>query len=113
MTVIQKSRAGQARFDRYRHRVPCDLVLAGGQHRGIVTDVSASGLYVCTNERCDPGASVRLVLHDENDELELDACVVREHRTSRHYTTGIPSGLGLRIVSAPENYFQLLARLSL
>ncbi len=113
MTVIQKSRAGQARFDRYRHRVPCDLVLAGGQHRGIVTDFSASGLYVCTNERCDPGASVRIVLHDENGGLELDACVVREHRTSRHHTTGIPSGLGLRIVSAPERYFQLLARLSL
>jgi hypothetical protein len=112
MAVTQKSRDGHARFDRYRHRVTCDLVLEGTRHRGIVTDVSASGLYVCTKERSDPGATVRLVLHEDNEELELDACVVREHRTSRHYTTGIPSGLGVRIVAAPESYFQLLARLS-
>ena len=43
--------------------------------------------------------------------LEVDAEGVREHRMSRHHTTGTPSGLGLRIISAPEAFFQLLAEL--
>ncbi len=65
-----------------------------------------------TREMAGNGATVRLILHEESGEIELDAQVVREHRMSRHHTTGTPSGLGLRITSAPEPFFQLLATLS-
>lgn len=90
----------------------CDLLIAGKRHSAIVTDLSASGLYVRTQQMPDHGAAVRLILHPESGEIELDAEVVREHRMSRHHTTGTPSGLGLRIVSAPEAFFQLLTELS-
>ncbi len=65
-----------------------------------------------TQEGAESGATVRLILHEESGEIELDAQVVREHRMSQHHTTGIPSGLGLKIVSAPEPFYRLLAQLS-
>ena len=103
---------GLSQFDRFRHRVTCDLILQGSRYSGIVTDLSASGLYVRTHAVSESGVSVHLVLHEPSGEIELDAEVVREHRASRHHTTGIPSGLGLRVRSAPEAFFQLLSRLA-
>lgn len=99
-------------FDRFRRRITCDLIIGDRRHSAIVTDLSASGLYVRTQESAEQGTAVRLILHEEAGEVELDARVVREHRMSRHHTTGIPSGLGLRVVSAPEAFFQLLSALS-
>ncbi|MFP6608345.1 MAG: PilZ domain-containing protein [Myxococcota bacterium] len=110
---VSRKPAGQggSQFTRVRHRITCDLVIAGKHHSAIVTDLSASGLYVRTQEMPEQGARVRLILHEESGEIEIDAEVVREHRMSRHHTTGTPSGLGLRIISAPEAFFQLLAEL--
>jgi len=102
---------GGSQFGRVRHRITCDLVIAGKRHGAIVTDLSASGLYVRTQEMPVQGARVRLILHEESGEIEIDAEVVREHRMSRHHTTGAPSGLGLRIISAPEPFFHLLSEL--
>lgn len=104
-------RSPQSRFGRFKHRVTCDLYIAGTRSSAIVTDLSASGLYVRTSQQPDPGTRVRLVLHEECGEIEVDACVAREHRMSRHHTTGTPSGLGLQIVSAPEIYFHMLTDL--
>ncbi len=112
MSISSESRGRPAPFSRFRHRVVCDLIVAGASHRAIVTDVSASGLYVRTQEKAAPGSALRLVLHEDEGLFELDAQVVREHRLSQHHATGIPSGLGVRIVAAPEAYFQLLAKLS-
>lgn len=100
-----------ARFERYRHRVTCDLYVQGRRSSAIVTDLSASGLYLRTTEQPECGTTVRLVLHEECGEIEVLARVAREHRISRHHTTGTPTGLGLQIVSAPELYFRLLAEL--
>ena len=100
-----------SQFGRVRHRITCDLLIAGKRHSAIVTDLSASGLYVRTREAPEHGTRIVLLLHEQAGEIEIDAEVVREHRMSRHHTTGTPSGLGLRIVSAPEPYFHLLADL--
>ena len=112
MSVTDERRRRPATFTRFRRRVPCELIVQGRRHGGLVTDLSASGLYVRSKEKAETGSIVRVILHEEDGELELHARVAREHRMSRHHTTGIPSGLGLSIVSAPEAYFQLLAKLS-
>ena len=112
MSATDERRRRPVSFTRFRRRVPCELILQGRRHGALVTDLSASGLYVRSQEKAETGTMVRVVLHEEDGELELHARVAREHRMSRHHTTGIPSGLGLSILSAPEAYFQLLARLS-
>jgi hypothetical protein len=98
-------------FERYRRRVTCDLIVEGSRHGALVTDLSASGLFVRTKHTSRAGDRVRLVLHEDEGELEIDARVVREHRMSRHNTTGTPSGIGVTIMAAPEQYFHLLSRL--
>jgi hypothetical protein len=103
---------GQQRFSRIKHRVSCDIVIGDQRHRALVTDLSANGLYVRTPQKAQPGSSVRLILHEPQGEVEVDARVAREHRMSLHHTTGTPSGLGLQIVAAPENYFRLIAELT-
>lgn len=113
MTLPRKAaRVLQLRFERVRRRITCDLYIAGERHSAIVTDLSASGLYVRTPEAPESGASVRLVLHEEGGEIEIDAEVVREDRLRCGHTPGTPSGVGLKIKSAPQRYFQLLAKLS-
>lgn len=89
----------------------CDLIAEGSRHGGLITDLSASGLYVRTNHTSQAGDRILLVLHDKAGEVEVDARVVRNHRMSRHHTTGAPSGLGVHIVAAPESYFHLLSKL--
>jgi hypothetical protein len=66
---------------------------------------------VRTKHTSRTGDRVRIVLHEEEGELEIDARVVREHRMNRHHTTGTPSGIGVSIMSAPEGYFHMLTRL--
>lgn len=100
------------RFPRVKRRVTCDLLIQGQQFSGLVTDISANGLYVRTRAKVEPGSMARVILHEGQGELELDVQVARGHRMSRHHTTGIPSGLGLQILAAPEEYFQLLAALA-
>jgi len=99
-------------FERYRRRMTCDLIVEGSRHGAIVTDLSASGLFLRTKHTSRTGDRVRIVLREREGELEIDARVVREHRMSRHHTTGAPSGIGVSIVAAPESYFQMLSRLS-
>ncbi len=111
MGIARKGRAPNSRFGRYKRRVTCDFFVGGKRFSAIVTDLSASGLYIRTTELPEPGTTVRLVLHEECGEIEIFATVAREHRMSRHHTTGTPSGLGLQIVSAPEPYFHLLTSL--
>ena len=111
MTTKRSRKGGVQGFARFRHRVTCDLFIAGARHGGLITDLSASGLYVRTKHTSQTGDRIRLVLHEEEGDVEVDARVVREHRMSRHHTTGTPSGLGVHIVAAPEAYFHLLSRL--
>ena len=102
----------QQRFERLKRRVTCDFLIQGKRFSGLVTDMSATGLYVRTRAKTEPGSMARVILHEGQGELELDVQVARGHRMSRHHTTGIPSGLGLQILAAPEEYFQLLASLT-
>jgi hypothetical protein len=100
------------RFKRVKRRVTCDLIVQGQSHSGLVTDMSANGLYVRTRQRPGVGETLQLVLHEPDCELQLQVRVARDHRMSGHNTTGTPSGLGVTIVSAPEQYFHKLAALS-
>lgn len=111
MTTQRSRKGGTQGFARFRHRVTCDLIVEGSRHGGLITDLSASGLFVRTKHTSQTGDRIRLVLHEDEGDVEVDARVVREHRMSRHHTTGTPSGLGVHIVAAPEEYFHLLSRL--
>ena len=66
------------RAERIRRRVTCELQLGGRSYRGIVLDLSETGVFVQTEATPPPGARLRIKLHAAGGiEFEVDATVAR------------------------------------
>ena len=50
------------RYLRIKRRFPCEIIIKGRACRGIVTDISAAGLFVQTHEALSPGEEVEVRL---------------------------------------------------
>ena len=108
-----KSSGERRTLGRELHRVSCDLLVLGERHAAITSDLSATGIYVRTTQAPPIGTTVHVHLHEAGGRtIEVDAKVVREYRPHRRDSTAQPRGLGLKIVAAPEEYFQLIMELS-
>jgi hypothetical protein len=102
------------RFERYRGRLPC-VVLDESQesNKGFVTDLSANGLFLQTTQHLPNGTRVTLQLDlDGQPTLTLLGCVARERKSHRTIGSVAYPGVGIKLDSAPEAYFQLMIDLS-
>jgi hypothetical protein len=111
----QRAKSGAERriFDRLHYRVPCEFTHDGHRMAGIVTDISARGLFIETAHRIPSGTELKLVLRDPRGSLELVGCVRREKRSHRSARQVVSGGFGLRLDVVPEPYFKLLVDLGL
>lgn len=101
--------AKKERSERIRRRVTCELLLGGRAYRGIVLDLSATGIFVQTEATPAPGACVRVRFHrQDRQELEVEATVARRQAVPRELASVARSGLGLRVERPPAAYFELL-----
>jgi hypothetical protein len=108
-----ESGANRRTFDRLPYRVPCEFSHDGHRMAGIVTDISARGLFIETSHRIPSGTELKLVLRDPRGSLELVGCVRREKRSHRSARQVLSGGFGLRLDVVPEAYFRLLVELGL
>ena len=100
------------KFRREAHRVPCELRIGGRDHRGFVLDISARGLFVQTKATAPDGTEVQLVLRGpDRDPIHLTATVARIKASHRAVAVVKTGGLGLRVDSAPEDFFKLVMEL--
>jgi PilZ domain len=100
---------GKRRAERIKRRVTCELLLDGRSYRGIVLDLSATGIFVQTEATPGPGARMRIRFHTASgDELEVDASVARRQAVPRELAGVVRGGLGLRIERPPEAYYGLI-----
>jgi Tfp pilus assembly protein PilZ len=77
--------------------------------RGFVTDVSANGVFVQTQNRPALGCKVVLTLECEGPHpLVLTGAVARVLKSHHAAGSVIQSGVGIQIESAPEEFFQLV-----
>jgi PilZ domain len=111
----QSSAPGPERrvFTRLPYRIPCEFTYAGSKLAGIVTDISARGIFVETSNRIPLGTELRFVLRDARGSFELVGRVMRERRShpaARHVRA---SGLGIQLDVVPEPFFRLLVELGL
>jgi hypothetical protein len=100
-------------FTRLPYRIPCEFTYNGSKLAGIVTDISARGIFVETSNRIPTGTELRLVLRDPRGSFEVVGQVMRErrsHRSARHVRA---SGLGIQLNVVPEGFFRLLMELGL
>jgi hypothetical protein len=100
---------GKRRAERIKRRVTCELLLEGRSYRGIVLDLSATGIFVQTEATPAPLARMRIRFHTATgDEFEADAAVARRQVVPRELAGVVRGGLGLRIERPPEAYFRLI-----
>jgi hypothetical protein len=97
---------------RYKKRVPCRLEVAGSKHRGMVLNVSRSGLFVQTTAGASPGDAVHLELALGSAELPVDARVVWRRVVAPHLRTVSTGGMGVHIQYANDAWYGFLAGLA-
>lgn len=88
--------------------MPCKVHAEGRQHNGIVLDLSGSGLFIQTSAKLPPGSQVRIDLSLPDDEAVMTVEVVRRKQVPAQLLTVAHGGIGVRILSAPESYYQFL-----
>ena len=70
------------------------------------------GMFVCSVYFPKPGAQLSLRIQvPEGKSFLMRVEVVRSYRVEQRLTRFVPSGFCVRFQQAPEEYFQLLARL--
>ncbi len=111
----QNASSGRERriFARLPYRIPCEFSHEGHKLGGIVTDVSARGLFIETSHRIPAGTELRLMLRDPRGSFEVVGHVKREKRSHRSARQVLSGGFGLRLDVIPEPYFRLLVELGM
>jgi hypothetical protein len=94
---------------RVKKRLPCELVVEGVTHTGLVLDVSPRGLFVQTAATPAPGTSLTVRLHPPSGRaIVVQGRVARRRMVPRRLASLASGGIGVRVESAPEEFFQLL-----
>lgn len=79
---------------------------------GFTHDISPTGIFIRTTHIPDNGELVTLELLVRSGwKLRLRGTVVRSFRVPPNLRRFVASGFGVRLEQAPEEYFDLLARL--
>ncbi|HEX9302979.1 MAG TPA: PilZ domain-containing protein [Thermoanaerobaculia bacterium] len=79
---------------------------------GFTHDISPTGIFVRSTYIEKIGAILTMqLLLPEGGKLRIRGIVVRSHRIPQHLRGVVPSGFGVRLKEAPEEYFRLLADL--
>jgi hypothetical protein len=96
-------------FPREKLRAPCDFTGGGESGSGFLLNISPRGMFLQTRTRVPPGTELQIHVRDLGPTpFTLLARVV--HRTNAHRATSPveTGGMGLEIVSAPEDFYQVL-----
>src|SRR5687767_6179290 len=79
---------------------------------GFTNDISPTGGFVRSSNIPKVGETIALwLLIPHGRKLKLRCSVVRSQEVPQHLRSTRPSGFGVRLTEAPEEYFQLLANL--
>jgi hypothetical protein len=99
-------------MERSKRRMPCRVHADGRIHNGIVLDLSGSGLFIQTSAKLSPGVRVDLDLSlEEKDTARMHVEVVRRKQVPAQLLTVAQGGVGVRIISAPEQFYRFLQEL--
>jgi hypothetical protein len=94
--------------NRKKRRIPCHLWVGKRVHNALVLDLSPTGLFIQTHAKTNRGDRLDLRLPGiDNAMLDLVVEVVRVRQVPQALLAAAKGGIGVRIVNAPEEYFQL------
>lgn len=100
-------------FQRFRCRLPCNLRAATEVYKGIITDISPRGIFIQMSSRIVPGTELHMDLVSDGEEYaDIVAVVSRRRRAHQAAASVERPGIGVEIMSAPEEFFDLIMSLS-
>ncbi len=109
----QKTGIDKRRHRRHLRRMPCQLWVGQREYSAFVLDLSETGLFIQTHARPRIHERLRIHLAYTHAPLELVVEVVRAKQVPPSLLAAAKGGIGVRIVSAPQEYDQLLATLGI
>jgi len=97
-------------FERKRRQMPCTLTLDGRNHGGLILDVSPGGLFIQSSAKIKPGDQIELqtTLPGVEGRVRMQVEVVRKVIVPAHLLKVARGGVGVRIINAPEGYYQFM-----
>jgi hypothetical protein len=104
--------AERRREERQRRRLTCQVLHEGKHFRGIVIDLSSTGLFIQTTIPIPNGSEIVVEFPDQGGRpaFEVRARVARRRRVPPRLASLMPSGLGLRVLDPSEAYAGLVRR---
>jgi hypothetical protein len=102
------------RAPRTKRRLSCEINVNDARYSGIVLDISATGLFVQTNVKPNPGvvATLRLSLPGHEEPVSVKARVARKKMVPRQLLTVAGGGVGFAITESCEAYLDFVAGMS-
>jgi hypothetical protein len=102
-------------FERKRRQMPCTLTFEGRNHGGMILDVSPGGLFIQSTAKIKPGDQVELqtTVPGFEGRMRLQIEVVRKVIVPAHLLKVAHGGVGVRILNAPETYYQFMESLGI
>lgn len=94
---------------RSKQRAPCTITIDGRRHSGFVLDVSRTGLFIQTSAKPKPGQRLDIELTVRGETLQMHVEVARRKQVPTQLLTVAHGGVGVRVLNAPEAFYQLLA----
>lgn len=98
--------------DRTKRRTPCTFTLHGRHQNAFVLDLSRSGMFIQTSADADPGDRIDIEVVFDGKVLPMHVEVARRKKVPPQLLTVAHGGIGVRILSAPEGYYEMLGELS-
>jgi len=108
--VRRANRRAQSRTSR---RIPCQIRIRDHVHHALVLDLSAQGLFLrmAADDRKEIERCQLTLQTERGEQIELVVDVMRKLLVPRPLLTIAQGGLGVRIVNAPDAYYDFLRRI--
>ncbi len=111
--AFQKFDKERRTFQRFKCRLPCNLRTGSDVYKGIITDISPRGIFIQMSSRITAGTELHMDLISDGDEYtDIVAVVSRRRRAHQSAASVERPGIGVEIMSAPEDFFDLIMSLS-
>jgi len=100
-------------LERKKRRLPCEIRFRSQRFNGVVIGVSASGVFIQTGAKFKPGDSLALEVGVPGRDVAIPLAVdvVRQKRVPARLLTVAQGGIGARIRSAHEAFYEYLLSL--